>query len=430
MTAIINAKRFELPLMRRDSLIEAPSINIVDRSFDIVWTTGARRITWCWDEGSWGGLVEEELDLAGADLSRLNNGGPYFKDHGSWSIDNQLGVHVEGSAVIDVVAKQGRAKIRLSKNTWVDRYWNDIVDKILRQTSVGYQVHKYVVTREEGRLPLYRAAEWTPLENSQVGIGADPGAQVRSADGPTPKLFGCTVEYQSRTVISIPKETQTMAGKKPTIPNQGKKRTMGDDVKTKVKDVLKEYAVAEDKLDECVEKIAVLWPEETATGAGTQSADLAVVAKELGCKEDATPKELAVAAKNLRTLLESTEAQLEEAEEEDEESEFESNEKKGLHRNLNRAGENFARELFDSNITLYREKVAKAKPLDAKPPAANPDSRRRLEDHQEQNGDALATEVEKEEKRLLELNPKLSRSDAYKQAFRNVKEKKPLKAAQ
>lgn len=417
MTALIGvSKRYNIPIIRRVATIDVSSINEEDRSFEVVWTTGARRVTFSWEE--WG-RIEEELDLAGADLTRLNNGGPYFKDHATWSIDNQLGVIVDGSCVIDLEKKEGRCRVRLSKGTHVERYWLDIKDKILRQVSVGYQVDKYVVTREEGRLPLYRAVEWTPLEVSQVGIGADPGAQVRSADSPEPRMYGCMVVYQNEP--SQPQENRAMGAKKNMIPNQGKKRAMGDDVKTKCRDILKEYAVAEDKLDEAVDKIAALWPEETKEGG---AGEMAAVGKALGCAMGATAAEIVKAATNVRTLCDSLEAQLEEAQG-DEESEFEGNEKKGLHRGLNLVSDTFARELFDSNPEFYRAKVAKVKPLDSKPPAANPQERKGLKDHESDSKDeVMVKDVEAEEKRLLELNPKLSRGEAYKQAFNNVKQKR------
>jgi hypothetical protein len=413
MSALIGvSKRFNIPIIRRVATIDVSSINEEDRSFDVVWTTGARRVTFSWEE--WG-RIEEELDLAGADLTRLNNGGPYFKDHATWSIDNQLGVIVDGSCVIDLEKKEGRCRVRLSKGTHVERYWLDIKDKILRQVSVGYQVDKYVVTREEGRLPLYRATEWTPLEVSQVGIGADPGAQVRSADSPEPKLYGCMVVYQNEPA----KENRAM-GKKNMIPNQGKKRAMDDATKTKASDILKEYITDEAKCTECCDKIAALWPEETASGSGEMSA----VAKALGCKEGASVADIVKAATNVRALCDSLEAQLEDAQGDDDD-EFDSNEKKGLHRGLNLVSETFARELFDSNPELYRAKVAKVKPLDSKPPAANPKERKTLSDHESESSDAkMAAEVEAEEKRLLELNPKLTRGEAYKQAFKVVKEKR------
>lgn len=415
------SKQLSIPAIRRDATIVPETINEEDRSFDIVWTTGARRITWSWEEGSWGGMIEEELDLAGADLTRLNCGGPYFKDHRSYSIDNQLGVIVDGSVVIDIEKREGRARVRLSKRKGVDDYWLDIKDKILRQVSVGYQVDIYVVTREEGRLPLYRATKWTPLEVSQVGIGADLGAQVRSAGAPEPKLFGCTVLYQNRADAIQPPQEQRMATKKNMIPNQGKKRAMDDATKTKATDILKEYITDEAKLTEATDKIAALWPEETKEGG---AGEMSAVAKVLGCKEGASVEDIAKAATNLRTLCDSLETQLENAAG-DEESEFEANEKKGLHRGLNLVSETFARELFDSNPELYREKVAKMKPLDSKPPAANPKERKGLKDHEADSKDeAMVKDVEAEEKRLMELNPKLSRGEAYKQAFRNVKDKR------
>lgn len=409
-------KNVNIPIQYRTAVIDESSINIEDRTVDIVWTTGARRVTFSWEE--WG-MVEEELDLAGADLSRLNNGAPFLKDHNAWSIDNVLGVHVDGSVTVDAATKQGRAKIRFDTDPEVDKYFKKVVNRILRQTSVGYCVNKYIVTREEGRLPLYRAVEWTPYENSLVTIGADPGAQVQRANSPEPKLFGCNIVYQNRTVTQ-PKEIKVMAKK---IPNQGqpKKRAMTDDTKTKVKDILTAHTMPADQVDAATDEIAALWPEETASGSG----EMAAIGKALGCKEGASAADIVKAATNVRALLDATEAELEERQETEEEDEFEVNEKKGLHRKLNLAGENFARELFESNPVLYREKVAKVKPLDQPPPAPKAETRRSLEEHQVIGNDAkLAKAAEAEEKRLLEANPKMTRTEAYAQAVKNVRAKK------
>lgn len=414
-------KEIQIPTIRRDALIAPETIDVENRTVEIVWSTGARRVTWSWSEWD---LIEEELDLEGADLSRLNNGAPFLKDHAAWSIDNQLGVHVDGSCIIDTAAKVGRAKVRFSKRADVEPYWQDVVDKILRQVSVGYQVGTYVVTREEGRLPLYRATVWTPLENSLVTIGADPGAQVRSAIATRPSLYSCVLVGASRsaTQSTAPKESAMPKNK---IPNQTQKRAMSDDVKTKVKAILTEYAVAEDKLDEATDKIAALWPEETVAGEG----DMAEAARALGT-EDATPKGIAKAAKVLRELFDAKDAQLEEQEEEERESEFEANEKKGLHRNLERVRAGYARDLYDSNPLMYRKEVEKVKPLtNQRPPVDNPSTRRNVSRHAAESDDAtIAKEAEAEEKRILRENPGMDRRTAYRQAVSTVRERNGLGA--
>lgn len=416
-------KQVHIPTIYRTARIEEGSINEQERTVEIVWSTGARRVTWSWTEWE---QIEEELDLAGADLSRLNNGAPFLKDHAYWSIDNVLGVHVDGSVVVDAAIGVGRAKIRFDTDPEIDKYFKKVVNRILRQTSVGYNVHKYIVTREEGKLPLYRAVEWTPFENSLVTIGADPGAQVQRSDA-QPKLFGCTLLYQNRNTTTPPRKEITMGKNKPQIPNQNQKRAMSDDIKGKCKEILKEYAVAEDKLDEAVDKIAALWPEETKDGG---SGEMSAVAKALGCREGASSSEVVKAATNLRTLADSLEEQLEDIEETKEEDEFEVNEKKGLHRNLARVGPNFARQLFESNIALYREKVGKVTPLDGNPPEAKAETRKTLAAHEaETKDDAMADAVAREEKRLLEADPKLSAGEAYKRAFKNVREQKQQKRA-
>jgi hypothetical protein len=75
---------------------------------------------------------------------------------------------------------QGIATLRLSKREEVAGLVQDIKDGIVRGVSVGYQVHKYEITQEEGKRDLYRALDWEPLEISFAPVQADAGASVRS----------------------------------------------------------------------------------------------------------------------------------------------------------------------------------------------------------------------------------------------------------
>ena len=414
-------KTTNLPIMRRAALISASSINEADRTIDIEWTTGARRITWMWEEGSWGGLVEEELALEGADLSRLNNGAPFLKDHAAWSIDNQLGVHVDGSAVIDAAAGVGRAKIRFSKNPKVEPIWQDVKDQILRQTSVGYNVNKYVVTREEGKLPLYRAIEWTPLENSLVTIGADPGAQLRSETKPT--MHPCTIITRGPTASAVvkTKETQVIPNQSKAT-NQVKARAMSADQMTQLKEILATHMMPADQIDACAADIDGMGLDAaTSTASGTQSEDLADAARALGIEGEVTPAAINAAAKNLRALYDLKDAELDAKTKEDDE--FEANEKKGLHRKLDAGSKGLARSLFNSNRALYRKEVEKVAPLDTKAPAAAK-TRNTIASVADQ-ADDLEARVLARRTEMMKADPKLTEPEAYTLAFREIQKTMP-----
>ncbi|MEO5330532.1 MAG: hypothetical protein H7839_00800, partial [Magnetococcus sp. YQC-5] len=101
--------------------------------------------------------------------------------HDASALDSILGVveraWIEGG--------MGRATVRFSSREDVAPIFKDVQDGILRNVSVGYTVQKYELTEEAGKVPLWRAVEWTPLELSAVPLGADPGAGFRSQENST-----------------------------------------------------------------------------------------------------------------------------------------------------------------------------------------------------------------------------------------------------
>lgn len=139
---------------------------------NLAWSTGApvKRFDW-WHEQE----IIEELDLAGADLSRLNAGAPVLDTHGAWDLRSVIGV-VERAWVAD---GEGRATIRLSNRPEVDGIRRDIADGILRNVSVGYRVDAVERIRHLDEPDLIRVTAFTPMEISIVPIPADAGAQVR-----------------------------------------------------------------------------------------------------------------------------------------------------------------------------------------------------------------------------------------------------------
>jgi hypothetical protein len=154
------------------------TINVEERTVELVWSTGAqvRRASW-----SRGDYIEELSMAPGAvRLDRLNKGGPLLDAHDSFSLRSQIGVVQR--AWLD--GNEGRALVKFSRRDDVEPIFQDVIDGIYRNVSVGYKVHK-TERDETGAVPVERAVDWEPYELSLVPIPADAGAQVRS-DEPTP----------------------------------------------------------------------------------------------------------------------------------------------------------------------------------------------------------------------------------------------------
>ncbi|HAI58584.1 MAG TPA: peptidase S14 [Xanthomonadaceae bacterium] len=153
------------------------------RTVEVVWTAGAVVVRYDHNTGEY---YNEELGVSTSaiDMSRLASGAaPVLNSHGTWSLDDQIGV-VE-RAWLD--GNVGRALIRLSGREDVAGIVQDIRDGIIRNISVGYSVQTYEITRDAGnKLPTYRATRWTPMELSFVTVPADAGAATRGAPGANP----------------------------------------------------------------------------------------------------------------------------------------------------------------------------------------------------------------------------------------------------
>lgn len=149
------------------------------RTVTLRWTTGAEVRRESWFDGP---FVEQlSTDPKHVRLDRLNSGAALLDSHDSRSLSAVLGV-VERAWLED---GSGYAKVRFSSRPEVEPVLNDVRDGILRNVSVGYQIHK--TERDEGsNPPTLRVTDWEPHELSLVSVPADPGAQVRGAALNTP----------------------------------------------------------------------------------------------------------------------------------------------------------------------------------------------------------------------------------------------------
>jgi hypothetical protein len=197
-----------LPALLRTADLLPATIDEDDRSIEVVWSTGARVRR----QPLFGEPFDEELsmDPAHVHLDRLNAGAPLLKVHDRDALEAVIGSVVPGTARIE--KGRGLARVRLSEREDVEPIWSDVKSGHLRAISVGYQVHRYEISRPNNGPELWRAVDWTPFEISAVPVGADPAAGFRSVD----PLMPCVVDRDDVTISR--RTTMEDASIKPATP--------------------------------------------------------------------------------------------------------------------------------------------------------------------------------------------------------------------
>lgn len=153
-------------------------VNDATRTVDLTFSTGADVIRYDWDTGR--RFIERlSMDPKHVRLDRLNGGAPLLNAHSAYSLSDQIGIVEPNSARLD--GKVGVATVRFSKRADVEPFYQDVRDKILRNVSVGYRVHRFEETAGKGEMPVRLATDWEPFEISMVPMGADAGARTRSS---------------------------------------------------------------------------------------------------------------------------------------------------------------------------------------------------------------------------------------------------------
>jgi hypothetical protein len=161
--------------MRR-AAFQPATLNPDARTIELTWSTGSRGRRASYFDGDW----YEELDMSpsAVRLDRLNSGASLLNSHQSMDLANILGV-VERAWIEN---GEGRARVRFSERAEVEPIFRDVASGIIRNVSVGYQVHKWSdpVRGNDKEPPTYRALDWEPMELSLVGVPFDSKAQTRS----------------------------------------------------------------------------------------------------------------------------------------------------------------------------------------------------------------------------------------------------------
>lgn len=145
---------------------------------EIVFTSGAQvqRYDWARDRMY---LEELSVEPGAVRLERLQRGAPLLNTHGSYDLNQILGV-VENPIIANGL---GTCTATFSRRDDVAGYVQDVADKIIRNVSVGYARYKIemIAPADQQSLWVYRVIDWEPMEVSLVPIPADMDSQIRSA---------------------------------------------------------------------------------------------------------------------------------------------------------------------------------------------------------------------------------------------------------
>lgn len=109
-------------------------------------------------------------------MDRIQAGGPLLMDHAR---EDQVGV-IEGVTITG--DRKGRAVVRFGKSARAEEIYQDVLDGIRTNISVGYQIHKMEVDEPDSDNPTCRALDWEPLEISIVSIPADTTVGIGRSD--------------------------------------------------------------------------------------------------------------------------------------------------------------------------------------------------------------------------------------------------------
>lgn len=164
----------KLSMLQTRAAVTTSSIDKENRTVEVVFGTDTPVRMYNWDIGRYMEILS--FDPAHVRMDRINSGAPLLKMHRK---DEQIGV-VESARIEN---GKGVAVIRFSKNKDADEVWNDVVDGIVRNISVGYNVFEYLdQTASESDTTTLKAIDWEPSEISIVSIPADIESGVRSEE--------------------------------------------------------------------------------------------------------------------------------------------------------------------------------------------------------------------------------------------------------
>lgn len=204
----------QIQALQLDARFMPETVNVEARTVDVTFATEASVLRRTWSRGTYNETLS--LDPAHVRMDRLNARAPFCDNHNIWGKVTECVFGVVERAWIE--GGVGRATIRFSKRDNADAVFQDVVDGILPNISVGYRVYTYEITEREGAPDDYRAIDWEPFEISTVPVPADYGAQVRNADQPAAQTNEVNLIHTNTTAMEEETRTEQGVTETPTTP--------------------------------------------------------------------------------------------------------------------------------------------------------------------------------------------------------------------
>jgi phage head maturation protease len=161
--------------------VRQDSVDVDARTLTAVAATGNSRILDVYDDDLKTWLqVEEVIDIAGMDFSRVESGMHFLDTHRTDDRIYNLG-SVESARIEEVDgATAVVVDVKISARTELDSLLVDLAGGQLGCISCQYTADETTLDLREGKLPPLTVVRSTLLEVSLVSVPADPGAMVRS----------------------------------------------------------------------------------------------------------------------------------------------------------------------------------------------------------------------------------------------------------
>lgn len=150
----------------------------------------------------WWGIEVLDHTSKSIRMQRLKSGAPLLMDHNT---RDHIGV-IESVQIGD--DRVGRAVVRFGKSARADEIFQDVIDGIRTNVSVGYVVHKAKLeeTSDEGP-DTYRVDDWEPFEVSLVSVPADITVGVGKSQEFDPDT-NPVIEIKEKENIIMPEENK------------------------------------------------------------------------------------------------------------------------------------------------------------------------------------------------------------------------------
>lgn len=153
----------------------------------------------------WFGVEILDHSPGAVSLDRLKDGAALLMDH-DWT--DQVGVIEAVSIDPD---RRGRATVRFGRGSRASEIFQDVVDKIRKHVSVGYQILDAKLIEERGDTDVWLITSWQPYEISFVSVPADVSVGVgRNLEMPPEEPDAALVQNQNHQVIEPLNETPKM----------------------------------------------------------------------------------------------------------------------------------------------------------------------------------------------------------------------------